>query len=219
MTAVNKGKSAARLASLKKCAAALTLPAVKGQPISGGRSGVFNPFSGTKQVAGPQKPAAPQYYKPGVPMHQSTGNYVSKQDFLRMSRIATPWTAGRFIRQEDAADLVARGRLSKDNVARATGTMTPEQYMMQRHGWDADKASTYRMPVSGGLPVHDYETQGGAMKTSFDRSAARLASLQKVAAADRSAARLETLRKCAERRFVKVSETRSALRRKALGLV
>lgn len=49
-----------------------------------------------------------------------------------------------------------------------------------------------------------------------EKSAARLASLQKVAAADRSAKRLETLKKCAERNFVKVSDDRSALRRIAL---
>ena len=53
-------------------------------------------------------------------------------------------------------------------------------------------------------------------KMASDRSAARLASLQKVAAADRSAKRLDTLKKCAERNLVKVSEERSALRRLAL---
>ena len=49
-----------------------------------------------------------------------------------------------------------------------------------------------------------------------EKSAARLASLQKVAAADRSAKRLETLKKCAEAKTVKVSEARSELRRLAL---
>lgn len=89
--------------------------------------------------------------------------------------------------------------------------------------------STIVNPLLRGIPVpmpgalqqmrqHKQEMAAMRAKMASYRSAVRLASLQKVAAADRSAARLEALKTCAERNFVKVSEARSTLRRKALGL-